>query len=156
YADGIWFVDLAPLSDHALVTRTVASAAGVPEKSGQPILESLLYVMRDQTVLLLLDNCEHLIDACARLAEAILKGCPRVQILATSREVLGIAGEVTWPLPTLPVPPNDWQTSHPVDGVSALSAFAAVRLFVERARAADPSFELTDRNASVVAQICRR
>jgi predicted ATPase len=156
YADGIWFVDLAPLSDPALVTRTVASAAGVPEKSGQPILESLLYVMREQTALLLLDNCEHLIDACARLAETILKGCPRVQVLATSREGLGIAGEVSWSLPTLPVPPADWQTSHPADGATALAEFAAVRLFVERARAADPTFDLTDRNAAVVAQICRR
>jgi predicted ATPase/transcriptional regulator with XRE-family HTH domain/tetratricopeptide (TPR) repeat protein len=156
YADGIWFVDLAPLSDPALVTRTVASAAGVPEKSGQPILESLLYVMRVQKVLLLLDNCEHLIDTCAGLAETILKGCPRVQILATSREGLGIAGEVSWSVPTLPVPPDDRQTSHPAGGVAALGEFAAIRLFVERARTADPAFDLTDRNAAVVAQICRR
>src|SRR4029077_584894 len=102
-----WLVDLAPLADPELVVHTVASAMGVQRQSGQSIQNTLLYVLSDQKVLLILDNCEHLIDPCARLAETILRGCPKVKILATSREGLRITGEMIWGLPSLPVPAAD-------------------------------------------------
>jgi predicted ATPase/DNA-binding XRE family transcriptional regulator len=155
YPDGVWFVDLAPLADPALVPPAVASALGVVEQPGQPLVTTLRRVLRDQCLLLLLDNCEHLVEACAHLTEAMLTGCPAVRILATSREALGIAGEVSWGLPPLPVPPPDWEPAPDADP-AALLEFAAVALFVERARAADPAFAVTRANAPAVVQICRR
>jgi non-specific serine/threonine protein kinase len=155
YPDGVWFVDLAPLTDPAFVPPAVAGVLGVVEQPGQPLVTTLRQVLRDRRLLLLLDNCEHLIDACAHLAEALLTACPALRILATSREALGIAGEVAWELPPLAVPPPDWEPA-PEEDPAALGAFEAVALFVGRARAVDPAFEVTRANAPAVVQICRR
>ena len=107
--------------------------------------------LRPWRALLLLDNCEHLLDATARLADAVLRGCPGVRVLATSRELLGLAGETAWRVPSLGLPPPD-----AAPGAAALEASGAGRLFLERARAAQPAFALTDANAGAVAEVCRR
>jgi non-specific serine/threonine protein kinase len=130
----VGLVDLAPLTDGALVAQAVASTAGVIEHADRPLLSSLVDALGARQLLLILDNCEHLVVACAQLADALLAGCPHLRILATSREPLGITGEVLFPVPTLSLPD-------------------AVRLFVERAQAVQPALEL-DENA--VASICQR
>jgi len=156
YPDGAWFVELASISDRALVPQAVASALGVSETRGSALEATLTSYLSSKGLLLLLDNCEHLINACAVLAEMLLLGCPRLRILATSREALAITGETVWLVPSLAVPdPATFTTAEP--GLAAsLSRFEAARLFVERAVAAQPSFVLTDRNAIAVAQICHR
>jgi non-specific serine/threonine protein kinase len=151
YPDGTWLVELAGLADPGMVDRTVAVATGVRESAGQPVLTTLLESLRTRRLLLVLDNCEHLIDACATLADAILRACPGIRILATSREPLAIDGEVTWRVPSLAVAPVE-RMPRPDD----LLAYEAPRLFVERAVAAQPAFTLTSVNATAVAQICRR
>ena len=113
-------------------------------RAAAPILTTLLSVLRDQNLLLLLDNCEHLIETCAHLAEDVLRSCPGVRILATSREGLGIPGEIVWSLRSLPVQPADWQPALPTAGNGAFGEFAAVQLFLERARAAEPTFQIAD------------
>jgi non-specific serine/threonine protein kinase len=151
YADGVWLVELAALADPGLVAHAVARALGVREVGGEPIRATLLAVLRPSRLLLVLDNCEHLLVACARLADATLRACPGVRILATSREALGIDGEVAWRVPSLAVAPPE-----AVPRPDRLLAYAAVRLFVERAGAAEPTFALTAENAPAVARICRR
>jgi AAA ATPase domain len=103
-ADGAWFVGLAPLADAALVPQETAAALGIREEAGRPILETLQDALRPSRLLLVLDNCEHLVEACAELADALLHACPLLTILATSREALNIAGEAVWPVPPLLVP----------------------------------------------------
>ncbi len=151
FPDGVWLVELAPLTDPALVPGAVATALGVHEGIGQPIQATLVSWLRSRVVLLVLDNCEHLIDTCARLADALLRSCPDLRILATSREALGIAGEVGWRVPSLTVPPTT--VSQTLD---QLASSGAVRLFLDRAAAVLPSFVLSEQNADVVSQICRR
>jgi predicted ATPase len=151
YPDGVWLVELASVTDAVLVPDTVASALGVRGSPTQPIQATLLSYLRDRRLLILLDNCEHLLDTCARLTDVILRRCPHVQILATSRELLGIAGEVSWRTPSLSLPPGEPQAL-----LTALADSEAVRLFVERATAVQPAFALTAQNAQPVAQICRR
>jgi non-specific serine/threonine protein kinase len=151
YADGVWLAELAGLADPELVAQTVATATGVRESAGQPIRATLLAALRSCRMLVVLDNCEHLVVACAELADAILRACPNVQILATSRESLGIAGELAWRVPSLTVAPEE-ATPRP----DHLLAYEAVRMFVDRAAAVEPSFLLNGRNAAAVAQICRR
>jgi non-specific serine/threonine protein kinase len=151
YVDGVWLVELAGGVDPALVDQSVATVAAVREIAGQPLLTTVVAALRSSQLLLVLDNCEHLIEACARLADAILRACPNIRILATSREPLGIAGEVGWRVPSLTIAPAE-QPPHPDD----LLAGEAVRLFVDRAVAAEPSFGLTEQNAAAVARICRR
>src|SRR5262249_26603653 len=102
YADGVWFVSLAALSDASLVPPTVAAALGVPEQAGRSLTDTLADHLRSRGLLLLLDNCEHLLPACADLAESLLRTCPHLQILASSREALGIAGEQIYRVPPLP------------------------------------------------------
>ena len=104
YPDGVWLVELAPLSDPALVPQAVATALGVRETPGEPLLASLIAALQAKQLLLLLDNCEHLVAACAALADALLRVCPQLAILATSREALGIAGERAWRVPGLTQP----------------------------------------------------
>ena len=104
YPDGVWFVELAPLTDPRLVPQALASALGVIEESGRPVQEALVKHVRDRQLLLVLDNCEHLMQACAELAKALLQAGPQVKILATSREPLHVAGETTFPVPPLAVP----------------------------------------------------
>jgi non-specific serine/threonine protein kinase len=149
FVDGVWFVELASVSVAALVPRVVAAALGVRDVQDMSILDALLGALRRRHLLLVLDNCEHLIDACARLAERLLASCPDLAILATSREPLRIAGEYRRSLRPLDVP--DPNVSAPVE---ALGTIASVRLFVERARAIDPEFALTEWNADPIARIC--
>src|SRR5262249_21264885 len=109
FPDGVWLVELAPLADPALVPQTVASALGVREQPGRPLAETLADHLKPKTLLLILDNCEHLLTACAQLAESLLRGCPQLRILASSREGLGIAGERTYRVPSLSLPdPKEW------------------------------------------------
>jgi predicted ATPase/class 3 adenylate cyclase len=150
YKDGAWFIELAPLSDPALVPSTVASVLGVREEPGRPVIETLLDYVRAKRLLLILDNCEHLIEACARLAEAVLHASREVRILASSREALGIGGEVTLRVPSLSLPPVDAATH------AAFTQSEAAQLFLDRAANALPGLVLTDANAPAVAQICRR
>jgi non-specific serine/threonine protein kinase len=148
YADGVCWVELAPLADPALVPQAIAKALGVPGQPGIPILDSLLVALQVRHLLLSLDNCEHLLSACAELAEMVL-AATEVSILATSREPLGVTGETRYPVPTLALPP------HGVP-LGQVQQFDSVRLFVERARATLPDFALTEGNAAAVASICHR
>lgn len=152
YDDGVWFVELAPLADPDLVPQAVGSVLSVREQSGQPILQSLLEYLRSKNLLLVLDNCEHVISACARLADALLRACPNLRILATSREALGITGESAWTVPSLSLP----NVRQQLPSFAELSQFEAVQLFVERAVAVEPRFRLTELNGSAVAHVCRR
>jgi predicted ATPase/DNA-binding SARP family transcriptional activator len=149
-ADGIWFVDLAPLSNPALVAPTVAAALGVRERQGQSVLETLVDYVQAKELWLVLDNCEHLLTACAQLVEALLRACPRVKILATSRERLNVAGETVRPVPSLSLP------DMRCPSLEALASSDAVQLFGERAALVVPTFTLNATNAAAVAQICRR
>ena len=151
YPDGVWLVELAALSDPDHVPQAVASALGVREVPGRPLLSTLLDYLQRKKLLLILDNCEHLIAACARLAEAILRAGRNLRILATSREALNIPGEVAWRVPSLLLP--EFRDLPPLE---ELTGFEPVRLFIERATAAQPSFTLTRENAASVAKLCRR
>ena len=154
FEDGVWLVELAPRADPSLVPQAVAEVLGVQEQPRRPLLETLADAIRARQLLLVLDDCEHLVASSATVADNLLRACPRVQILATSREVLGVAGERAWPVPSLAVP-ADTPVATPADAAT-MQQSEAVRLFVERAGAAMPSFTLTNRNAGAVAQICRR
>jgi predicted ATPase len=150
YADGVWFVELAPLSDPTLLAQRVATVLGIVTQSTMiPYTELLTDLLRKKTVLLILDNCEHLVDTCAALADTLLKSCPRLKILATSREALGILGEIQYRLPSLELP--DIQQT-----LEKIREYESVRLFQERAQLAQPDFKLTFENAASVAQICSR
>jgi len=149
YRDGVALVELAPLTEPALVTPAIATAVGVREKPGEPLLSTLQSALHARQVLLLLDNCEHLLDACAQHVDALLRACPDLQVLATSREALGISGEQSWLAPSLPLPE---ETATPAVALQA----AAVQLFVERAQAVLPSFALSSQNVAAVVQVCRR
>jgi predicted ATPase len=137
FANGIWLIELAPLSDESQIIPALAQAFGLQELPFNPLANLVTDYLRDKKLLLILDNCEHLIAACARLADDLLHQCAGLKILASSREALGIAGEVAYRTPSL------------VDSEST-------RLFVERAHAANPKFSLTDSNAASIAQICHR
>jgi predicted ATPase len=146
--DGVWFVDLAPLSDPGLVAAKTAGLLGVPEEPGRPIQESLAAALRSRKMLVVLDNCEHVIDEAATLVEAIAAGCPQVAILATSREPLRASGEHVYRVPSLSMPEDD--------DADALVASEAVRLFLERAAVQQPRVALADENAAIVGRLCRR
>ena len=151
FPDGVWLVELAPLSDPTLVAQAIASAIHLRELAGRPLDAMLVDYLRDKRLLLVLDNCEHLIDACARLADRLLRGSPGLRILASSRESLGIAGETVYRVPSLTIP--DLQALPPAD---ALATVDSVQLFVQRAASVQPAFRLTAQNAPAVAQItCR-
>ena len=161
FPGGAWLVELAALADAALVPQAVAAALGVPEEPGRPLPATLAGALRPRRLLLVLDNCEHLVEACARLAETLLAACPRVQVLATSREALGIAGEVPFRVPPLALPPGaaaapGGGVAGPSTAAEALTAYAAVHLFVSRAATLVPAFAVTAQNAAAVAQLCRR
>jgi predicted ATPase/DNA-binding CsgD family transcriptional regulator len=156
FPDGVWLVELAPLADPDLVPQAIATVLRVREQPSRSAPDTLADVLRGRRVLLLLDNCEHLIDACADLANGLLRTCPYLVILATSREPLGIDGETTWHVPSLALPEVDTLDAGRAGGAPTLAECASVRLFVERARAARPQFSLTGVHASAVARICRR
>ncbi|MDX6379612.1 MAG: hypothetical protein QOI57_636, partial [Rubrobacteraceae bacterium] len=151
YLDGVWLVELAGLTDPMLVPQVVARALKVHEQPDSPLTDTLVDALRAKRMLLVLDNCEHLIDACARLVDTILTSCPHLRILATSREALGVAGEVNWRMPSLSLP----DVGH-LPSIENLMQYEAVRLFVERARSKMGSFELTPENARTVVEVCRR
>ena len=150
YEDGVWFVELAPLTEGELVPQAVAQIVGVSERPGQPLVDTLAEILRVRELLLVLDNCEHLVDAAAGLADTVLNSCPEVRVLATSREALNIAGETNRPVSPLIVPALQ---SEPT--VEELEGAESVRLYVERAQHRNPSFTLTTENARAVAEICR-
>ena len=156
YPDGVWLVELAPLSDPTLVPQTVAQALRVREQPGRPLLETLKDTLRTKKMLLVVDNCEHLVEAVTRLVDALLTSCPSLRILATSRERLNASGEVNRVVPSLTVPALTALADRGPSVPQELEAYESVRLFVERARQRDPSFELTLRNEQAVAQICQR
>jgi predicted ATPase/DNA-binding CsgD family transcriptional regulator len=151
FEDGVWLVDLAPLVDPSLVPQAVASTFGVREQPGSSLTETLINRLGPKELVLVLDNCEHLIEACAELAEVLLRTSPELRILATSREALGITGEVTWVVPSLSLP----DLRH-LPAVESLPRYESARLFLERTAAVRPTFELTEQNAPAVAQICYR
>jgi non-specific serine/threonine protein kinase len=150
FAHGAWFVDLAPMTNPDLLPNAIARVLDVPEKAGARIDDTLLEWLRPRRLLLILDNCEHLVDACAAFAEPALRHAPTLGILATSREALNVPGEAVWRVPPLAVP-----ATSAVLTPEAMLGFDAVRLFVDRA-AAVTSFQLTAENAPAVADICRR
>jgi predicted ATPase/class 3 adenylate cyclase len=148
HPDGVWLVDLAGLADPGLVTQAVLTALHVPEPAGRPALDVLTSYLGSRDVLVVLDNCEHLIGAAAEVVDRVLRAAPKARFIATSREPLNVPGEVSWRVPSLSLP--DDGSAPGEDGSEA------VALFVERARAADPTFELTPEREEVVASITRR
>ena len=151
YPDGVWLVELAPILDPVLVPRTTAMTIGLRDEPQRPVIDMLCDYLRDKRMLLILDNCEHLVDACARMADRLLHAASDVRILASSREALGIGGEVTYRVPSLGLP----DLGH-LPPVESLSQYEAVRLFIDRARFAVPAFAVTSENAPAIAQICYR
>src|SRR3712207_5940804 len=151
FSGGAYVVDLASITDPALVPGAVARMLGAREAPNLSVLEALEERLEVDDTLLLVDNCEHLVEGCAGLVDALLRSCPKLKILATSREVLGVGGEVVWVVPPLSVP--DDRDAHPPE---ALLRYDAARLFVERARSVAPAFALTEENAPALARLCRR
>jgi predicted ATPase/class 3 adenylate cyclase len=151
YPNGVWFTDLAPIVDPRLVAQTLATVLGVVEAPGLSVVDALLAHVYDRRLLVILDNCEHLLNACAGLTKRLLQSCDGLQIIASSREALHIAGELCYPVPALatPDPAN-------LIGADQLERHDAVGLFAERVRAVRPGFRVDAGNAAVVAEICRR
>ena len=147
--DGVWLVELASLSDPALLPQSIASVLGVREQAGHTLSETLSLHLQSKEILLILDNCEHLLAAVAHFTETCLRSCPALRILATSRERLNVSGEVVWPVPSLALPDSSDLTPD------TLSQFESIQLFVERAASVFPIFELNSQNAAAIAQICR-
>ena len=156
YPDGVWLVTLAGLSEGDLVPRAVATALQVPERPGQPLTDTLVEALEAKELLLMLDNCEHLVEAAACLVDTLLDSCPHLGVLATSREPLGISGEVNWSVPPLPLPAKADEESNGGVTIESLLRSQAVRLFVDRARLRLPDFQLTQHNAGAVARVCRK
>ncbi len=155
YADGVWLVELAPLADPLLVPQALASALGVKEERGASVTEALLAYVRDKTLLVILDNCEHVVRACADLAKRLLQAGSGVRVLTSSRDVLQVAGETVYQVPTLGVPAADDEGSDTA-GLGRLNRHEAVRLFMDRAGAVQPALRLGADNAAAVAAICRQ
>src|SRR5581483_5844026 len=151
FPDGVWFADLSPVTDADGVATALVAALGAVTAPGQPPLDAAVARARSSSLLVVLDNCEHVIDACCSAVEALLRGCPDVRVLATSREVLGVGGEVSVRVPSLPLPP-----ATDTGAIDALATSDAVRLFVDRALRARPNFTVTNETAGDVASICRR
>ena len=151
YSDGVWLVELAPLSDPTHLPQEVAMALGLSDQAGKTFLQTLTDYLKTKHLLLVLDNCEHLLDGCAQLCHSLLRTCPRVSIIATSREAMGIAGEQTYRVPSLTVPdPKERLT------IEQLSQYDAVRLFVERVTSSKPDFKVTNRSVPALAAVCHR
>ncbi|HND50262.1 MAG TPA: helix-turn-helix domain-containing protein, partial [Anaerolineales bacterium] len=151
FLDGVWFIELASLSDPNLLPQTIQNILGLIEQKNTSPLQTLQEYLKEKKILLVLDNCEHLVEACATVAHTLLSHTTSLKILASSREALGVQGEFAWRVPSLSVPDTD-------KGVEAdqLSRYEAVKLFIERARLIDPQFVLDETNASFVARICSR
>jgi non-specific serine/threonine protein kinase len=151
YPEGVWLVEMAALAEPGLVPDTVAQVLGVREEMGRPLTATLIDHLKEKRLLLVLDNCEHLVDACAQVVAALLRACPHLHILATSREDLEVAGEHRYRVPSLPIP----DLTH-LPPPEQLAESAAVALFVARARERRADFALTAQNAQVVAELCAR
>lgn len=151
HPDGVWLVELAALPEGVLVAQAVAAALGVQEQPDRSPTDTLVNYLRAKRVLLVLDNCEHLIDAVARFVDALLNSCPHLRVLATSRESLNVEGELNWLVPSLSAP-NLLRSPT----LEELGGYESVRLFVERARHRNPAFSLTSEGANAVARICGR
>ncbi|MEO5771646.1 MAG: NB-ARC domain-containing protein, partial [Burkholderiaceae bacterium] len=149
YPDGAWFLDLSPLTDAALVVAETAQVLDVREEPGRPLIQTLCAHLKTKRVMLVIDNCEHLVHACADLAHAILKAAPNVRMLASSRETLRVPGEHGYPILPLPVPKSG-------DDLAALARSTAVQLFVARAQLHKPAFELNEREAPALAELVSR
>ena len=149
YANGVWFVPLESLFDPLRVPQTVASVFGIQEGYDRQIIDVLIHVLREKTALIILDNCEHLLEACTTLVRTLLTRCPGLRILATSREILKMEGEATYSLSSLSTPKES-------DSLEKISAYDSMQLFVDRAALALSSFQLTRENTPAVADICRR
>jgi predicted ATPase/class 3 adenylate cyclase len=148
--DGVWLVELAAVTDEDAVAPAVSEALRLAAQPGRPVLETLLDALAPQDVLIVLDNCEHLIGACAKTAELIVRRCPRVRLLATSREPLGVGGETIYRVPSLSLPgPDD-------TGPAAAGSSDAVALFADRTRASGVALSVDEQTASVVVSVCRR
>jgi Predicted ATPase len=151
FPDGVWFLDLAPLSDPALVPNTLASLIGVRESGEIPVTELLINYFCSRTTLVIFDNCEHLIDSCAELIHLLLTSCEHVAVLATSRETLRVSGEIPYRVPSLEVPKPDTEFK-----IIEISNMEAIKLFVDRAAVVSPRFAISQQNALVIVQICKR
>ncbi|HET9589240.1 MAG TPA: adenylate/guanylate cyclase domain-containing protein, partial [Anaerolineales bacterium] len=150
FRDGVWLVELAPLANPALVLQSIASVFGIREQPGMSLDGLVMNYFRDKHLLLVLDNCEHLIETCAQLTDRFLHNSLYLRIIASSREALGIGGETVYRVPSLSLP------GSPDFTLEELAGFESVQLFVDRASATHPNFHLTDKNASAIAQICQR
>jgi predicted ATPase/class 3 adenylate cyclase len=151
--DGVWLIELAPLTSGNYIPSAVAQALGITLTPGGDAVDNLAHALKATRALLIFDNCEHLVEPTSRVIAAILRGCPHVRVLATSRQGLGIAAEATFRMPSLAVPGDE---AGQALGAAEATRYAAIGLFLERARAADRRFELTDENAPIIADICRR
>jgi predicted ATPase/DNA-binding SARP family transcriptional activator len=151
YADGAWLVELAPLADPAFVPNAILASLGLLELPGKSPIDILMDFLSTRRLLLMLDNCEHLLETCASLSDKLLRDCPELTILATSREILGINGEAAFRVPPMALP-----DAHHLQSVETLSELDAVRLFVERAQLVLPDFELYEGNATAVVQVVTR
>jgi predicted ATPase/class 3 adenylate cyclase len=151
FANGVWFVDMAAVLDPALIASMVATTLRLREQPGHAMSETLTAFLQDKRLLLILDNCEQIVSACAVLADNLLKSCPDLHILATSREGLGIAGETTWRVPSLATP-----STQDLSSLEKIGQSPAVRLFVDRAASVVSDFQLTHKNAPAIAKVCQR
>ena len=151
YPDGVWLIDFAPINDPELVSSVIAQEIGMPQVEDRRIDESIAPWLRRKKLLLILDNCEHVVEAVAAIASVVIRSCADVRMLATSRQALGVSGEEVVRLASLDVP-------HEITDLTpaAIMEFGAVALFVDRAHSVDKSFKLTDDTAPIVADICRR
>jgi len=148
---GVWFVELAPLADPELIPQTILSAIGISEQQSKTPLEILKEYLHEKKTLIVLDNCEHLIEASAKVANTLLNAAPELKILASSREALGVKGELSYPVPSLSLP----DPKH-LPAIEQLSQYEAVRLFIDRASLVSPHFDVNKENAPAIAQICYR
>jgi non-specific serine/threonine protein kinase len=151
FTNGVWFVDMATVVDPGLIATAVATALRLREQPGHTMLETLVSFLREKRFLLILDNCDQIVSACAELADKLLRACPDLQILATSREGLGIAGETTWRVPSLAIP-----SGQDLRSFEKVAASPSVRLFVDRAASVVPDFKLTPKNAPAIVKVCQR
>jgi predicted ATPase/class 3 adenylate cyclase len=155
FPQGVWLVELAPVCDSLLATRAVAEALGVPEDTHLDLVQVLSGYLRNRKMLLILDNCEHVVVEAGALATRLLQACPQLHILATSRELLGVAGEMPFACPALSLPENALKWSGP-EGLAGLAETESVSLFIERAQTVAPGLALTESNAPLVMEICQR
>jgi predicted ATPase/DNA-binding SARP family transcriptional activator len=151
FPDGVWFVELASLADPALVAQTVAARWGIREAADHPLMQTLAESLRRKKLLLILDNCEHLVTACAQVTATLLPHCPALRIVATSREALNVAGETVWLVPSLSFP-----DPHTLPSLEDLAQYEAIALFLDRAQAAAPTFHLSPQNVRAIAAVCQR